>query len=300
MKRILFYCFLFTTTSFTGCLGAKDQTLRISNEIIESIHKLDRNPAELAALAGKLREKGIPEKGLGKYTDREIGRVYDALLSLTTNFPEEDKFVAMQERILNEEIRRGKTYECDVVDMYTAYLGARMFEKAGTFKKRFPEMKFPLIPETIVSDNPSGAKHWLVYDVMEAGKIVELKALPLETGPKIVVVIFPGCAAAKSAMTQIMADPELTAAIRKYGAIVTDRFDAQGVAKWREYINFREIYIARKDSDFPSFDFQVSPTFYFLKDGKIYSHFSGWSNANGKGNLLKGLDAVLAQDITQH
>jgi len=279
-----------------GCATSHTRLLGVADQLNTEASKPDYNLSIVSGFAGDLKKEDFSGNALSGYSDAELGRLYTALANTTFLFPENDDYVLMQENLFLVKSERGIRLKSDIDDMYSAYLEARMFDKAAALKKRFPEMKLYSMPEKIISNNPPRATRWRVYDVSDKGGTIELKELPLEHGPRVVMLMLPGCGVAEEAMKRILADPELEPVFRQHGVVMTKRMNAESVALWRSHFSFPEVYLAYKASDFPGFDFGSSPNFYFLENGKIKYSFSGWGSSTipdyGKTRMLKGLPAI--------
>lgn len=277
----------------TACAGPQTKTLRLADGIMQS--KADPDLAEVHALSAGFTQESFSAAVLKKYPDAGIDHLYDALFRVSFFFPEHDKSIDFQEKVLEEKLRRGKRVGFDIERMHKAYIGARKFKNAEALRTRFPDVKFPYVPSEIL-DNTSGGTAWRVYDFDATAEKAMLKALPSGTGPKVIMTMFPGCSAAETALEEILADPELSPLFRKYGMLLTLRFDTKSMMLWRDHFNFPEAYIAYKASDFPILDFDSSPNFYFLEDGKIKHILPGWSNPKipgyGKTEMLKNMAAI--------
>ena len=293
MKNFILYGLVAAAPLLAGCMGLETRNIRIADKILKS--QSDPDPAKISSAAAGFRKNDFSAENLGKYSDTGISRVYDALFNVTFFFPEQEIYISFQENVLGEKILRHKQTNPEIERMHKTYINTRMFEKASALRKQFPDAKFQYVPATVL-DSTSGETVWRVYDVSPGAEKVILKALPIGVGPKVILGIFPGCPAAEKAMDTIMADPEISTVFKKYGVLLTKRFETKGVLRWREHFNFPEIYIAYKASDFPDFDFTSSPNFYFLRDGKFKFSFSGWSNENepdyGQTIIRKGLEAI--------
>lgn len=288
------------TTSFTGCATPEARNIHIADSILKS--KFDPNLAEISAAAAGFKKNDFSMEKLRKYSDTALSHLYDALLRITFFFPDSDNYTNLQENLLEEKILRGKQTNFDVERMHKTYISVRMFEKAFVLRKQFPAAKFQYVPATIL-DNTNGETTWRVYDVSPGAEKATLETLPIGSGAKVIMAIFPSCPAAENAMDNIMADPEISTVFKRYGVLLTRRFETKGVLHWRNNYNFPEVYITHKASDFPGIDLHSSPNFYFLKDGKIKFSFDGWSNEKnpnyGLINMRKGLE-VISISLVQH
>lgn len=284
---------LFFAVFISACASPQTKALRIAEGIMKSN---DPDPREVYSFASSFREGDFSTARLNKYPDAAVNRLYDALYRAAYYFPENSRYITMQENVFKEISARNIYTKSDIPNMYKIYLGARMFAKAADLRKRFPEIKLNPMPEKIISDIPPGSYAWRVYNVEDEGNTIELKALQFDKGPRVALLMLPGCEIAETAMGEILADPVLAPIFRERGTVITNRVNAGTIALWKKYFNFPEVYLAYKASDFPGFDFGSSPNFYFLWDGKIKYSFSGWSNPNipglGKNEMLKGLAAI--------
>ncbi|MDT8286767.1 MAG: hypothetical protein RQ748_06630 [Elusimicrobiales bacterium] len=287
-------CFFILVSGFSfGCASSRPQLARIADEIHSAERKHDI--ATINTLAASISTVDLAPKRMTKYSDEELRLLYSALRKAAFYSPDDEEYVARQELVFNEKLRRGKAEEEDVERMVSAFLSARMFERARTLKSRYPKMELPDIPETITGNAPQSAL-WQAYAVSNGGKTIELKALPLSSGSKIVVVISPGCGAMESAMKSILSDPELAPFFRTNGTMITRRSDFAGAEDVGEQFGFPEVYVVHKSQDFPGLWLQSSPYLYFLKDGKILYSLRGWSDENNsahpKKEIRKGLTLI--------
>ena len=279
-----------------GCAGSRVTALKTADAVTKESAKDAYDAPTISRLASAFSMDDFSDKRLKLYSDVELNRLYAALSAATFYFPEHADQVAMQENVFKEKSARNTCGKSDVRDMYKTYLGARMFDKASAIRKQFPDIKLYSMPEKIISDPLPSVTAWRVYNVPDEGKTIELTASQLGKGPKIAMLILPGCEVSETAMKSILDDPELGPVFRRQGTVLTNRVNAETVALWKSHFGFPEVYLTYKASDFPGFDFDSSPTFYFLVDGKIKYSFTGWNNKSdpnhGKTEMLKGLAAI--------
>ncbi len=277
-----------------GCAGPEARVLAVADRILGS-ERTSSDQLELKESAALLKEADFSPRRLAGYSDDAIDRLFRSVRRTTFQLPEELRFVDWQRRLLKEKVRRGRLIESDATDMFKAYLGARLFDSARAVRREFPGSKFPVLPEVAESLGIGDGGRWAVYDVSEGGEKVRLEALPLGTGAKIVIVILTGCGVSERAMTEILGNPEFAERFRAHGMLLTEQFDSVGVQMWRSHFKFGSVYIARKGSDFPGFNFRSSPQFYFLKDGRIVDYFDGWGDDEGldaTSRLGEGMKAI--------
>jgi len=265
--------------------------LRIAEGIMKSD---DPDLPKVLFLASGFEEKAFEPVVLSGYADSALAKIYDALFRISFFFPEHPRSADLQAKILEEKLRRGQKSDSDIERLHRAYVGARRFPEAEALGGRFPGLKYQYLPK--ISGSPAGGPFWLAYSISPSAEEASLGVLPLARGAKVVMGMFPGCGASEKAMEDILADPEMGAVFKAQGSLLTLRFDPRSMALWRDHFKFPQVHIAYKPSAFPGFDFDSSPNFYFLSDGKIAYAFTGWSNRKnpdfGRTEFFKGLSAI--------
>lgn len=294
MTKTCFGILVVAATFSFGCAGPHTRLIRIVDGIHAAEQKHDTDT--INKLAASIPAADLAPGRMTKYSDKELRLLYIALRKTAFYSPDNEDYVARQETVFNEKVRRGKAEEEDVERMVSAFLSARMFKKAKSLKGHYPKLELPDIPETIVAGIFPLPAPWPAYAVSNGGRSIELRALPLSSGPKILIVMSPGCGAMESAMKSILSDMELAPVFRTYGVMITRRSDFAGVEEVKKQFSFPEVYVVRKSSDFPGFWLQSSPRFYFLRDGQILHGLRGWSDedngAHPKKEIRKGLKAI--------
>lgn len=277
----------------TGCAGSETRLKKVSPAVSAAGWKHDMGTVN--KLSASIKEEDLSPERLRGYSDETLDAVHDALVKISFYLPDEQSGALRQEKVFEEKVRRGKAAGDDAERIYNAFLMSGLFEKAAAIRLRFPGDSLPEVP-VMISGVDSVAAGWRAYELSAEGKKAELVSLP-NGGPRVVMVMRPGCEFAEMAADAIFADPELGPAFRANGFMLTRKFDAAGVEAVKKRSGFDAVYIARRSSDFPGFSLlRISPTFYFVKDGKILDEFSGWDNDEGgkyaKEKIRTGLAAI--------
>jgi len=297
MKTKKTFTYALATFMFlTGCAGVEKNIVAVSDRINQEVVSPNKDLRLIATLSGKLDESVLATAKLKTYSDDTIACLYKALVDSAFYFHEDDRYVKLQRRVLAEKVRRNKYDRWDLIDMCKSYMLVREFSEAAILQKQLSDIELITVPEVTIAPSVAQAVHWRVYDVSDKGLKAELKALPLEHGPAVIMVIQPGCVFAEAAMGQIADDKELLPVFTKYGTIVTEQFDGSGIVKFKEDFKFKNVYIIENEKSFPGLAFDASPHFYFLKDGKIVDQFMGWDSENpenGIGKLRKAMESII-------
>lgn len=246
-------------------------------------------------LAESITASDLSQDHLRRYSQNTIRTLFDALRGISFYLPDNESHAARLGIVFNEKARRREYTEDDLVEVHKAYLMSGLFESAVALEKDFPDKNLPRTPHFITAADSSTAG-WRAYRIFDAGEKAELESLA-QDGAKVAIVMRPGCEFTEMAANGILADKELGPVFRTNGFMLTRVFDPAGVEAMKRKLRFESIFIARKSADFPNFSLlRISPTFYFLKDGKILHTFAGWSNdddgAHAKLEIRKGLIAI--------
>lgn len=268
-----------TAVLAAGCGPSEGRAVREARRITAAGEKGGAGRPEIAEAAARLDPPRVGDGRMRSWSSESVETVRAAASSAAFYFPEEERFVTLEEKALEEKLRRGPPGPRDLRDMFHAYMSSRSFDKAKDLRARFPAYNFPSMPEefSVAAPPPAGRP---VYAVGPDWRKVERTAVRLERF-LIVMATFPGCPASEAALEDLLADPRTSRTLRERTLLLTDRFDAEGVAAVRKKFQVPAFFIAAKRSEYPDIAFDASPRFYFLKDGKVVSEMTGWGGAGG-------------------
>lgn len=257
--------------------------------------------AAIKKLSASIKAEDLSPERLRGYSDKAITFMYDALLTIALYFPDEETYALRLESAFDERVRRGKYTGDEVERMFNAFTMSGLFSKAIAVRRRFPDNSLPEVPEIVTGDVASA--DWGVYEVSKEGRKVELRSIP-KSGQKLIMVMYPDCEFAEMAAKAIFSDPELGPIFRENGFMLTRKFEPVDVESIKKRYSFNSVYIARKSGDFPGISLmRISPTFYFMKDGRILDKFSGWSDEDGgvyaKNKIHEGLATIGIETNTE-
>lgn len=290
---------LMAAVLFMGCAGPEVRLKKVSPEVSAAGWKHDTKA--ICKLASSIKTEDLSTERMRGYSDETVNAVYEALEKISFYLPDEKSYALRQEKAFDEKVRRGKIIGDDVERMYNSFVMSGLFGNAAALRLEFPGKALPEVPEVVQPDSPGG-EGWWIYEVSDQGKKAELRLFP-KSGQAVIMVMRPGCEFAEMAADGIFSDPELGPIFRTKGFMLTRAFDPAGVEAVKKRSNSDAVYIARKSSDFPGFSLlRISPTFYFVKDGRIMDEFSGWDNDEGgkyaKEKIRKGLAVIGVQTET--
>lgn len=268
-------------------LGAAEKAGRIVR--IENDQSLadDRRVVHEFKEADGFSDRDLSTDVLRAYPPESLRLILTALDDVAFYSHGDPAYVDREAKVFDELSARRVQTKDDVEKMFQRELSARHFERAAELKRRFPEVVLWDVP-TIVDESRGATGAYAVYDISADAKTASIKSLAIGSGPKIVVAAFGGCPVTARAMKYARSDARITDALRSLGILLTVRFEPDGVALLNSQGLPMRAYVARSQKDWPAIDFSRSPTFYFLKDGKVVYQFVGW-----------GPDSESAKDFQQ-
>lgn len=265
-----------------ACSSVQNQVRDKSAHIIatQADQELSREEsvARQFSWGNKFSDEEISPDRLKTYSTETLKLLLESLNTLSFYSRGAQPHLSRQELVFGELLRRQSTTSNDVQDVFQRYLAARLFEKAKVFKERFPNAALWDVPTIIESNNLAGKSH-RAFDISRDSRTATVMYLPVETGPKIVIVAINSCPVTAEALKYIESDKALLQTLQAHGMILTIRFEPGGVAYRNSTTTAARTYVAYSEADWPDIDFSRSPTFYFLKDGKIMHRFVGWGSA---------------------
>ena len=222
---------------------------------------------------------------LAAYDNKSLKNAYD-LASYFTFYTPDKESLAVQDGILAELGKRGLANEDKVGNLHQSLLNFKLFAKASALKERYPAYELQQVPPITGSPRVKPGEA-AVYYTKDGKTALELRKVK-KGGRRILVAGNPGCHFAAEALGSIEKDPELGPVFKKYALPLTSRVNFSSLGSWNTAHKLQYLLTA-SDKDWPGVDFSFSPTFYFIKDGKIVHTVRGWSDEEPFNGLYEGL-----------
>lgn len=252
----------------------------------------EQSLAQQFSWGNKFSDEEISPDSLKTYSTETLKVLLESLNNLSFYSRGAQPHLARQEFVFEELLKRKSTTSGDVQDVYQRYLAARLFDKAKAFKGRFPNEALWDVPAIIESHGADGSLH-RVYDISSDSRTATVRHIPLASSQKILIAAINSCPVTAEALKHIESDDFFLQTLQAHGMILTIRFEPGGVAYRNSITTAARTYIAYSEADWPGIDFSRSPTFYFLKDGKIIHQFTGWdSSGKSAREFARGLDQI--------
>ena len=220
-----------------------------------------------------------------------LNNLFDSLVTVSFYSNSAEHVIAL-EKVFREIVAREGPSLRQVQKMRSSYIIARMFDKARTLEGTTDQESLERLPEIIGDPSASGPK---LYRVENKGKRLHLEAVSLD-GPYVVILAHPLCGFTKRALKAIEADPVLKSVMASRAILIAP---PNGQLEISEYIGWNRTHAAfplrlvHAITDWPSLDeWNSTPIFYFLKDGKLLYKKSGWPSEESKKELYSGLELL--------
>jgi hypothetical protein len=191
-------------------------------------------------------------------------------------------------------VNQNKVERKHVRTMHKQYIKGRRFESADQLKKQFQEFDLEELPRTeLNTDIPEGAKAlWMTSD---DERRLSRVAMVYSPDWEIIIISHPLCHFSRNALEHIKQDKELIEAIKNKTRLIAPQdaslnFDV--LQKWNTSNPLLRIHLVDQLSAYEAFDDWDTPTFYFMRAGKLMHKFSGWPKEGNRAQLDEGLRKV--------
>ncbi len=193
-----------------------------------------------------------------------------------------------QRRWLDELIRRHAATPAHYKSMHESYVRARHFAEARTLSQQHPEIDFDPLPPIV--DTPpyySSTRTVLTFSESDGGLI----RLPV-SGPDdgIFVIFSPSCHFSQDAIVAIQADPDLSRLFddnTQWLQPPDGRLEYDSLRRWVVEHPWKKVGIIWRADEWEHFNLTSTPTFYFVRNGKIVGTVTGWPAEGRKAELLQ-------------
>lgn len=172
-------------------------------------------------------------------------------------------------------------------DLYGAYVSARMFDEAKGLLEQYNLPGVEKIPKVNALPSVEGLPRAFLVD--DKSHSLNLRSIDIKNGVNIVVVAHPLCHFSTQAIRYIYADNALRELFDQYALWLVPpsreiEFDL--IRAWSLSHAKESTMIAYSREDWPMISSWNTPTFYFLKDGKVVDVVVGWPK-QGNGVALR-------------
>lgn len=255
-----------------------------------ALAETDRNLSVAKAYDDLLSEYVDKASGLN---DRDLELVYRAA-GTNVFYNPIPKYVRDAQSLLAEMESRKLSRPSDYNYIYTALVGARLFDEARTFDARHPSADRKPLPRLhdasgLPADKPTA---W-----MASTDHRELKREPVDMSKPVQVIVIssPGCHPSQNAARDIRNDPTLSTFFREHALWLNPplgQSDFDAVQAWNREHPGQAMAIAYAKQEWPLFDSWATPIFHIFRNGELVETVFGWPADEGLDALTKALRKV--------
>ncbi|HUA78740.1 MAG TPA: hypothetical protein VL997_00090 [Dyella sp.] len=254
--------------------SGKADEARQASEVYQSVFSVYQSPWKLRSL-----------------TLRDVQAVFMAADTVDFYDPS-DRHITDMRLDYAELSRRGAATLDQTSAFYGALFQARKFEEMTAFYTQHKSAQLPK-PPLYFAKADVGQRH-VVLDVSSTSNTLTVRGDDIDHGSKILVISHPLCHFSQNAMRAIEANAELRRVFDQNSVWVSppDRnLDLGPFQEWKKNHREAPISIALNQASWPEVQIWQTPTFIFLREGKVVGEVIGWPV---EGNV-KALDEEIAK-----
>lgn len=221
--------------------------------------------------------------------DRDVELLLRAADRLTRIAPAQARYLLDMRRDVAELERRNRLDRPHVDALYDALLAAHRSDEARALLGAHPILDRrppPTLHDAKLA--PGLASIWLA----RGGHDLWRQPLRLDADAQVVVLGSTGCHFSQAAARSIGADPTLRGLFRAHAQWVAPAHDIVAVdalAAWNREHPEQPLAILHEDAGLPFVKRFATPTFYFLRDGRVVDTVVGWPDDAQRSALRAGL-----------
>lgn len=290
---------MFSTRAVTVIIAALMAWPVLANDMIDDtlrrMRKLDAEVAEPAQKATQL-EQWLSDvatspalRTLDGLTDDQVLDFYD-VARLAAFYGNSPAAVAQMRRAWNELDRRRIASAGSADEMLQLYEAARLFDDARKFHEAH-KAQVSRPPPALVDLGRTAAQPTVLSVTGNGTKLIRQQFSRLG-GTAVIIVGSPWCHFSRAAAEAIERDAELGPLMMNEAAwLIPQQIvrDFSSIAQWNQKHPAAAMSLIDRQSEWPFIRTVATPTFYFFKDGKLVSSFSGWTGDDQKVTLRERL-----------
>jgi hypothetical protein len=259
-------------------------------------HKSTRERSVLTTKA--FSDAGLEEIGtkLEKLSTQDLSQLFEAQ-SMRFAYSNDRVHLQALAASFTALVNQNKVERKHVRTMHKQYIKGRRFESADQLKKQFQDYGLEDLPDIEVNANiPEGATAlWVTSDDKK-----QLSRLAMAYSPdwEIIIISHPLCHFSRNALEYIKRDKELMEVIKNKIRLIAPQdaslnFDV--LQKWNVNNPSLRIHLVDQLAAYEVFEDWDTPTFYFMRAGKLMHKFSGWPREGNRVELDIGLQKIGAK-----
>lgn len=198
------------------------------------------------------------------------------------------KDVQTMRTVLDELVRRDEVTAKELGDMHRAYVGLRRFDEARSLASAHHLVDVEGIP-AVVDAAPASRRATTALCVSPTSDALTRRRLDLDTYTGVVVISHPLCHFSRNAVSAIEQDPVLETLFRAHSiwiAPVDRRLHLDTLRQWNRQHPIAPHAIAYVRDEWPPATSWSTPSFHFLKNGRVVGKVTGWPQEGRRQALI--------------
>lgn len=256
----------------------------------EAMSKSEQDAAKLIEASYLDRFEAVALGNIEKLPSNDIDILFRAA-NTAAGYTFERTYVLQMKKAYDALSTRGALGERYPLNMLEAFVAARMLDDAKRFAAEDSNLDTTL---PVFREEGSSAGVPTLWSIHDEGKTLVHHAADL-THPMVVVVSHPLCSFSQAAATEIAKDDDLRKHFARPSIWLlpqTAMFDTEQALTWEKAHTPFSMAYANTQREWPMIDSWETPTFYFLKNGKVVHKVVGWPKEGRKAELLEGLAKI--------
>lgn len=293
MNRALW--FLVTSLVASSACASAGSDLADSIERFNEIERADDRsndfPAPLDAQFQKV-QIAAEQMAIGDISDDDLASYFSAAHTIGF-YTMRPSYATQLRQILDELQRRKLVTPIGRQQMLDGYIRARMFEDARAFAA--DPANAGLKPLPTIRDESSSENSLTLWRIQDAGQTLVRHDFELADQPVLLVLGPPNCSFSEKAAEDIAKEGDLFELMARHSIWLMPQSSIPDVSQLNVWSTSQPGWpkeLIHLDSDWPFIDFNMSPGFYFLENGKVVSHVQGWPGPEQLAELREGFRKI--------
>jgi hypothetical protein len=223
----------------------------------------------------------------------DIDRLFAAQF-LTLFYSNDDMQLRSMEASFSELAKRDKVKRKHVRMLHEQFIKMRRFDQASALVDKYP--KFNLIVLPAIESKMGFAKGtkaiWIIHKTEQR---LMREAIQFSKDWELIVISHPSCHFSTRSVNYIKSDEMVAKMLKGHLKLISPQDGQLNFDMFQEW-NIENpafpIHLVDQQAAFAEFDEWATPTFYFMKAGKVAYKFSGWPKDGYRDQLDEGLRKV--------
>ena len=213
--------------------------------------------------------------------------------SIAASATSDASITRVMRQVLDALSKRKLATRNDRVAYWGQLVMERRMDEANAYSRANPDEALPLQP-TIKGQGSTGSPAFL-QPRDASHRVFDRVPVDVTKGARVIVVGHPYCHFTRNAVAAIDEQPKLSEAIGKVAMFIMPprrTLDSTEAEDWNKAHPREVMHLVEHKTDWPMVDSWDTPTFYFLRDGRVVTKVTGWPRGGHMSELLAGLASI--------